>query len=127
MRRALLRFLVSTLALAIAVWIVPGLHYRGTLAGFLPVAAVFGLVNGLLRPILMILTCPLVLVTLGLFTLVINALLLMATGALSARLGLGLVVHSFHAAFLGGMVVGLASMALTLALREHTDGDRTRD
>ena len=127
MRRALLRFVVNALALGAAMWLVPGLQFRGTPVGFLAVALVFGLVNSLLRPILMILTCPLVLATLGLFTLVINAVLLIATGAVSERFGLGFVVHSFHAAFFGGLVVGLASTVLALVLREYKQREGTRD
>src|SRR5687767_15878956 len=80
------------------------------------VAAVFGLVNSTLRPLLTVLTCPLIVVTLGLFTLVINALMLMLTGALSERWGLGFTVTGFWAAFFGGLVVGLVSVALSLLL-----------
>jgi putative membrane protein len=63
-----------------------------------------------------VLTCPLILVTLGLFTLVINALMLMLTGALSERWGLGFIVTGFWAAFFGGLVVGLVSVVLSLLL-----------
>jgi putative membrane protein len=80
------------------------------------VAAVFGIVNSLIRPILTVLTCPLIVVTLGLFTLVINALMLMLTGALSERWGLGFTVGGFWAAFFGGLVVGLVSVLLSLLL-----------
>ena len=80
------------------------------------VAAVFGIVNSLLRPILTVLTCPLIVVTLGLFTLVINALMLLLTGWLSARWDLGFTVTGFWAAFFGGLVVGLVSVVLSLLL-----------
>ena len=76
----------------------------------------FGLVNSLLRPILTVLTCPLIVLTLGLFTLVINALMLLVTGWLSARWDLGFTVQGFWAAFLGGLVVGFVSLLLSLAL-----------
>jgi putative membrane protein len=117
MNRLLLRFLVNALALYLAVWLVPGLHYQGSAGRFLLVAVVFGLVNSLLRPLLTILTCPLVIATLGIFTLVINAVLLLTTGWLSQRWGLGLAVNGFWAAFAGGIVVSIASIMLSLGMR----------
>ena len=72
--------------------------------------------NSLLRPILTVLTCPLIVVTLGLFTLVINACMLLLTGWLSARWDLGFSVSGFWAAFFGGLVVGLVSVVLSLLL-----------
>ena len=126
MRRHLLRFLVNALALCAAVWVVPGLTMRGPRWRFALVVVVFGLVNILLRPLLVILTCPLVVLTLGLFTLVINALLLMATGALSRHWGLGFGVHGFWPALVGGIIVGIVSTVLALAVGDQRRGkDRT--
>ena len=119
MRTHLIRFVINALALCAAVWLVPGLSYTGTPAGFLVLAVVFGLVNMILRPLLMILTCPLVVITLGLFVLVINAVLLLATGAVSRHLRLGFTVDGFWAALLGGIIIGLASTLLALAIRER--------
>ena len=82
------------------------------------VAAVFGVVNSVLRPLLTILTCPLIVLTLGLFTLVINALMLLVTGWLSESWNLGFTVTGFWSAFWGGLVVGLVSMMLALLLPE---------
>jgi putative membrane protein len=120
MRSLLLHWLLNAAALWAAAYLVPGLEFSGGLVDLLLVAAVFGIVNSLLRPILTILTCPLIVVTLGLFTLVINAVMLLVTGWLSARLDLGFAVSGFWAAFWGGVVVGVVSMVLSLALR----GDR---
>jgi putative membrane protein len=78
------------------------------------VAAVFGVVNSLLRPLLTVLTCPLIVLTLGLFSLVITAVLLMLTGWLSDRWDLGFSVTGFWPAFWGGLVVGVVSMILSL-------------
>lgn len=83
------------------------------------VAALFGLVNSLLRPILTVLTCPLVLFTLGLFTLVINAVLLLFTGWLSDQWGLGFRVAGFWPAFWGGLLIGLVSVILSLLVGER--------
>jgi putative membrane protein len=122
MRSLLLHWLLNAAALWVAAWLLPGLEFHGTVVQLLLVAAVFGIVNSLVRPILTVLTCPLIVVTLGLFTLVINALMLMLTGALSEQWGLGFTVTGFWAAFFGGLVVGLVSVGLSLLLpgkRDH--------
>jgi putative membrane protein len=118
MRSLVLHWLLNAAALWAAAWLLPGLDFSGTLVDLLLVAAVFGIVNSLLRPILTVLTCPLIVVTLGLFTLVINALMLMVTGWLSTRWDLGFTVSGFWAAFWGGLVVGLVSLFLSMALPE---------
>jgi putative membrane protein len=114
MRELLLRWLVTTLALYVAVLVVPGIDFdaaQGTWRLVL-VALVFGGVNALLRPLLTFLTCPLILLTFGLFFLVVNALLLEATSWASLKLGLGFTVDGFWAAFWGGLVVSVASTIL---------------
>jgi putative membrane protein len=118
MRSLVLHWLLNAAALWAAAWLLPGLDFSGTLVDLLLVAAVFGIVNSLLKPILTVLTCPLIVVTLGLFTLVINALMLMVTGWLSTRWDLGFTVSGFWAAFWGGLVVGLVSLILSMALPE---------
>ena len=80
--------------------------------------------NSLLRPLLTVLTCPLIVVTLGLFTLVINALMLLVTGWLSARWDLGFAVSGFWPAFWGGLVVGLVSLAALAAPARGRSADR---
>jgi putative membrane protein len=116
MRSLLLHWLLNAAALWVAAWLLPGLDFQGTIVQLLLVAAVFGIVNSLVRPILTVLTCPLIVLTLGLFTLVINALMQLLTGVLSERWGLGFTVGGFWAAFWGGLVVGLVSVVLSLVL-----------
>lgn len=116
MRSLVLHWLLNAAALWVAAWLLPGLDFQGTIVQLFLVAAVFGLVNSLVRPILTVLTCPLIVVTLGLFTLVINGWMLWLTGALSARWGLGFAVSGFWAAFFGGLVVGIVSVVLSLML-----------
>ena len=123
MRDLLLRWLVTALALFAAISFVPGLHFDGGTLRLLLVAVVFGIVNALLKPILSLLTCPLILLTFGLFVLVVNGVLLMITAWLSTRWGLGFSIDGFWPAFWGGLVVSLAS-ALLMALTRRTPKPR---
>jgi putative membrane protein len=111
--RFLVRLVITAIALWVAIQVVPGISYTGAPMALLLVALVFGLVNAVLKPILTILTCPLIFLTLGLFTLVINAVLLRATAWLSQELGLGLSVDGFWPAFWGGLIIGISSTVLT--------------
>ena len=119
MRALFLHWLLNAAALYIAAYLLPGLDFTGGPLQLLAVAAVFGLINSTLRPILMILTCPLIVLTLGLFTLVLNALLLLATGWVSQAWGLGFSVRGFWEAFWGGLVVGLVSLLSSLLVRRE--------
>jgi putative membrane protein len=115
-RSLLLHWILNAAALWAAASIVPGLEFTGSPGKLLLLAAVFGIVNSTLRPLLTILTCPLIVITLGLFTLVINALMLLVTGWLSESWNLGFTVTGFWSAFWGGLVVGLVSMILAMLL-----------
>jgi putative membrane protein len=114
LRSITLRWLISTLSIFAAVMIVPGISFVGPGWQLGIVALVFGLVNVALRPILTLLTCPLVLLTLGLFTLVINALLLLLTANIAGSLGIDLRVESFWAAFFGGLVISIVTTLLNI-------------
>ncbi len=118
MRSLFVRWLINTLALYVAVQVVPGVDYEGGPLGLLLVAAIFGLVNAVLRPVLTLLTCPLVLVSLGLFVFVINALLLLFTSRLSTPLGLGFHVTGFWSAFWAGLLISLVSLFLSIVVGE---------
>ena len=108
--------LVTAAAMWVAVQIVPGLDFTGELWKLLLVAIIFGLINAFIRPILLIFTLPITIMTLGLFLLVINALLLLLTGAISAELDLGLTVADFFAALLGSIVISLVGLALSMLI-----------
>jgi putative membrane protein len=114
MRSLLLHWVGNAIALWVAAYLITGLDFTGDLLHLILVAAVFGLVNSLLRPLLTVLTCPLIVLTLGFFTLVINALMLMVTGWLATRWNLGFTVAGFWPAFWGGLVVGLVSLLLSM-------------
>ncbi|MEN9933630.1 MAG: hypothetical protein RLZZ387_209 [Chloroflexota bacterium] len=118
LRSIVLRWLISSLAIFAAVMVVPGITFVGPGWELGLVALVFGLVNVALRPLLTVLTCPLVLLTLGLFTLVINALLLLLTAAIAGSLGIQFQVDSFWAAFFGGLVISIVSTLLHILAGE---------
>lgn len=117
--RVILRLLINAAALWVAVRFVPGLSFQGNPVLLLAVALVFGVVNTIVKPLLTLISLPAVVLTLGLFLLVINALMLWFTGWLSTNLGLGFRVDGFGSAFLGGIVVGLVAWALSIFLGEQ--------
>ena len=112
----LIGILVTAAAMWVAVQIVPGLDFSGELWKLLLVAFIFGLINAFVRPILLIFTLPITIMTLGLFLLVINALLLLLTGAISAELNLGLTVADFWAALLGSIVISIVGLLLSMLI-----------
>jgi putative membrane protein len=112
--RFLLRLLATAAALWAAVLLVPGITYDGGWLGLLGVALVCGFVNAVIRPILKLLTCPLVVLTLGLFVFILNAFLLWLTSRLSLALGIGFYVDGFWAALVGALIVGIISTVLNL-------------
>jgi putative membrane protein len=117
--RLLLRILINAAALWVATQIVPGVRHDGPWTSLLLVALVFGVLNAIVRPLLKLLTCPLILLTLGLFTFVINALMLWLTSAVSESFGIGFHVDGFVAAFLGALVVTVVSVLLSVIIRER--------
>lgn len=122
----LVRLLVNAAALWVATRLVPGVSYEGGTLPLLGVALVFGVVNAFLRPVAKILTFPLIIVTLGIFALVINGLMLWLTSSLSSALGLGFHVSGFWAAFWGGLVVSIVSMMLSLLIRDSSAASAQR-
>jgi putative membrane protein len=108
------RLLINAAALWAATRLVSGISFDGDWRLLLAVALVFGVLNAAVRPILMLLTLPLFILTLGLFTFVLNAVMLWLTGSISDTLGLGLHVEGFGAAFLGALVVTVVSFVLSL-------------
>src|SRR5262245_63617501 len=114
----LVRLLVNAAALWVATRIVTGVTYSGAVLPFLGVALVFGVVNALIRPLLKFVTFPIIILTFGIFALVVNGLMLWLTSALSGRLGLGFHVSGFGAALWGALVVSIVSTLLGLFIRE---------
>ena len=115
--KLLLRVLINAIALWVAATFVPGLH-AGGFGSVLALAIVFGVVNAFVRPFLKLLSCPIILLTLGLFTLVLNALMLMFAAWLGRQLGIDFTVSGFWAAFLGALLVSIVSTLLSLVAAE---------
>jgi putative membrane protein len=112
-----IRLLVNAAALWVATRLVPGVSFDGGLVPFLGVAFVFGVINATLRPLTKIVTFPLILLTLGIFALVVNGLMLWLTSSLSSTLGLGFHVSGFWAAFFGALVVSIVSAFISVSIR----------
>jgi putative membrane protein len=116
----LVRLLINAAALWVAVQLVPGVTFTGRPLHLVAVALVFGILNAIVRPILLIFSLPLMLITLGLFTFVVNGILLWLTGVMSSALGLGFHVSGVFAALLGALVVTVVSVVLTIFVGRET-------
>ena len=119
----LLRLLINAAALWVATQLVSGITYTGDGVSLLGVALVFGVLNVLIKPVLFLLSLPVVILTLGLFTLVLNALMLLLTASVSDALGLGFAVAGFEPALKGALVVTIVSFGLSLFV---SDGDSSK-
>jgi putative membrane protein len=103
---------MNTIAIMLAIKFVPGISYSGEWWGILIVGVIFGLVNTFIRPFIKLFTFPLLILTLGLFTFVINALMLSLTSWLSDQFQLGFNVEGFRPAFWGALVISIVSLVL---------------
>ena len=117
--RLILRILITMCALYAASRWVTGISTDGSVLALAGVALVFGLVNGFVKPILTLLSLPVVMLTLGLFLLVVNALMLMLTSAISSSLGLGFHVAGFVPALIGSIVISLVSFLLSMLIPDE--------
>jgi putative membrane protein len=112
MKQAFIKWIMNTIAIMLAVKFVPGIIYSGEWWGILLVGVIFGLVNTVIRPFVKLFTFPLLILTLGIFTFIINAMMLSVTSWLSDKLALGFHVAGFRAAFWGALVISLVSLVL---------------
>ena len=118
----LVRLLINAAALWVAVQLVPGVTFTGRPLHLVAVALVFGVLNAIVRPILLIFSLPLMLITLGLFTFVVNGILLWLTSVLSGAMGLGFNVSGVFAALIGALVVSIVSVVLTIFVGKERAG-----
>lgn len=118
--KLLVRWFIGVLALIAAAWVVPGIHVEGRAwVAYAVMAAILGLLNAVIRPLLKLLTCPLIILTLGLFVLVINAVTLLLAARLAQAAGIGFVVDGFGAAFWGALIVSLVTVVLTAIAKDE--------
>jgi putative membrane protein len=124
----MMNFLVKTIAnagaLAVAVWLLDKITLTGDSTGkkigtLILVALIFGLVNFLVKPLVKLLSLPLLILTLGLFTLVVNALMLLLTSWLADQVDLSFHVEGFWTAVLGGLIISVVSWALNVVLPDR--------
>jgi len=109
MRGVLLRWLILTAAVLAASWLLDGIRVTGLVPALLA-AALLGILNAFLRPLILLLTLPINILTLGLFTFVINALMLKIVSELIT----GFTVHGFWTAVFGALIIGAVSWLLNL-------------
>jgi putative membrane protein len=109
---AVLRIVIYAAALWVAVALIDGLRFDGEVLALLAIALVLGVVNVIVKPILTVLSLPLVLLTLGFFLLVVNAISLAIVIAISGALNLGLESDGFGSTFLGAIVISLVAWGL---------------
>ncbi len=123
MNKLIIRWAINAVALYVAVAIVPGIRapVDASWLSYIWLALIFGLLNAILRPILKLLTCPLILLTLGLFTLLLNTLLFWMAGVIGTQFGIGFTVRGFPSAFFGALVVSVISVVLTLLMKDEME------
>ncbi|MFD9327410.1 phage holin family protein [Streptomyces sp. NPDC060065] len=126
MKNFVVKTIANAAALAIAVWVLDKITLTGDntwkkVGTLLLVAVVFGLVNFLVKPVVKLLTFPLFILTLGLITLVVNALMLLLTSWLADKLDLSFHVDGFWTAVLGGLIISIVSWALNVVLPDGKD------
>ncbi|NOX63790.1 MAG: phage holin family protein [Chloroflexi bacterium] len=115
--RILVRLLINAVALWLTSWLLPGITLSQDVLQILIVAAIYGLVNTFIRPIVKLLTLPINIVTLGLFTLVINAFMLLLTTIFTDALTVeGGLIGGFVNAFIAAIVISVISTVLSWVL-----------
>jgi putative membrane protein len=108
----LVRFVVNVAALAFAQWIIPGFDIHGGWALVFG-AVIFGALNAFIRPVIAFVSCPLTVITLGLFTLIVNTIMLALTAWIAGWFDLKFEVEGFFAAFFGALVISIVSTLLS--------------
>jgi putative membrane protein len=125
--RFIVRILAGAVALAAAAWLIDGISVGPGTTGdrvltLLVVALIFGLVNAIVRPIARLISLPLLILTLGLFTFVVNALMLMLTAWIGDQFDLAFEVDGFWAALLGALVISVVTFLINVLLPDKYEG-----
>ncbi len=127
MKKLLFRLAINAVALYAAVAILQGkgiTPQNENWLSFIWLALIFGLVNAIIRPILVVMSCPLLVLTLGLGTLIINTLMFMLAGWIGTQFNVGFLVDGFWPAFLGALITSIISFILTLFFKGEMDNKR---
>jgi putative membrane protein len=124
--KLLLRWAIISFSLFVAAWLVPGIRVEGNAWKiYALMAVILGLVNSIVRPVLKVLSCPLIILTLGLFVFVVNALSLWLASSIAVKwFHVGFYVDGFVPAFLGSIIVSIVSVILTLLMKEESEESR---
>lgn len=119
MNKFLLRWIINSLAVWAAVSFVPGIHWTNDWVAVIALGLILTLVNAFVRPLAKFVGCLPIILTLGLFTLVINAFLFWLTGVIGNVFGMGFTVDNFWSALLGSLVVSVVSILMGMILRDE--------
>ncbi|MGC9393299.1 MAG: phage holin family protein [Anaerolineae bacterium] len=128
--KLIIRWAIGAFSLFVAAWAVTGIRVDdgGGWVVYAVMAVIMGLVNAFVRPLLKLLTCPLILLTLGLFTLVINALtLLLSAWVANTVFQVGFYVDGFWPAFWGALIVSIVSVVLNVFVKDDDRKDKRHD
>ena len=127
MDKFLIRWAINGLALYAAIYLLPGLGVENDITStYIWLGLIFGLLNASVRPILQLLTCPLILLTLGMFTLVINTAMFYITRWVGSFFNMNLHIENFWVAFLGAFIVSVISLVLSMIFRDELKDRRKR-
>jgi len=122
--KLLIRWVVSTLALFAAAYLLPGIRVEDPNAWmvYALMALILGLVNAVIRPFLKLLSCPLIILTLGVFVLIINGASFLLAARIAEALGVGFYVDGFWSAVLGALIVSVVSIFFSIFLKDRNEG-----
>ncbi|MET7278376.1 phage holin family protein [Kribbella sp. NPDC005582] len=126
MKNMIIRLLANAVALAIAAWLVGGITLEGATRGkqivtLLIVAAIFGIVNAVVKPIVKLVSLPLLILTLGLLTFVINAAMLALTSWITGKLDVQFHVDGFWSALFGALIISVVGMIINVILPDKAE------
>ena len=113
----LVRWVIMAIAVAVTAWLMPGMDVHQGLWGYIVVSGVLGLINAIIRPIVMFLTCPLVMLTFGLFAIIVNALMLSLTNWLLPNL---LTINGFWTTLFASIIISIIGWALNALVHDNS-------
>ena len=120
LRRYILQWLITSLAIFAAFSLVPGITFTGNGYEIGIIAMIYSVINLLIRPVLTLITCPMIILTLGMFTVIINGVLLLITADLAKYFGIDFQIETFFTALIGAVVISLTTFVLNLLSGESS-------